>query len=64
MRQAIEVIVENSLHEPSQIESDLPFNREDIEQLANLPLGYLDEDSAYTWAVKTLESGLERRNAP
>ena len=62
VRQAVEVIVEHSLLEPSQIESALPFNRVDIEQLASLPIGYLDDDSAYTWAVKTLESGLERRN--
>ncbi len=52
VRRAFEAIIENSVIERSQIEADLPFNREDIESLANLPHGYLDDDSAYTWAVR------------
>ncbi len=54
VRRAFEVIVDKGIIEGSQIAADLPFNREDIEQLANLPYGYLDEDSAYTQAVREL----------
>ena len=54
VRRAFETIVEKSVIERSQIVAASPFNREDIEQLANLPYGYLDEDSAYTWAIEEL----------
>ncbi len=56
VRRMFEAIVDNDILEPSQIVADLPFNREDIEQLASLPFGYLDEESAYTWAIKELGS--------
>ena len=56
VRRVIETIVEKEILDRSQINAALPFNREDIEQLANLPYGYLDEDSAYNWAVRELDS--------
>ena len=59
LRRVFETLVEQRIILRSQVASDLPFNPEDIEQLANLPYGYLDEDSAYTWAIKTLNSGFE-----
>ena len=40
----------------SQIAADLPFVHSDIEDLAGLPSGYLDEDSAYWWAIDELAS--------
>ena len=51
VRRAFEIIVEKGVIERSQIEADLPFNREDIERLANLPAGYLD-DPEDDWAVR------------
>ena len=57
VRRAFEAIVENSIIERSQISAALPFNPEDIEQLSNLPYGYLSEDSAYSWAIRELNSG-------
>ena len=54
VRRAFEAIVEKAIIDRSQIAADLPFNREDIEQLAHLPYGYLDEESAYTLAIKEL----------
>ena len=57
VRRAFEAIAENSIIERSQISAALPFNPEDIEQLANLPYGYLSEDSAYSWAIRELNSG-------
>ena len=57
VRKAFETIIENSLIERTQIAAALPFNREDVEQLANLPLGYLSDDSAYSWAIRELNSG-------
>ena len=59
VRRAIEVIVENRLLELYQMAVALPFNSEDIEKLATLPIGYFDEDSAYNWAIKTLEKGFQ-----
>ena len=56
VRRVVETIVDEGVLERNQIAAALPFNREDIEMLANLPYGYLDEDSAYNWAVRELES--------
>ena len=58
-RRAFEIVVENSLIQRSQIAAALPFNTEDVEQLANLPIGYLDDDSAYNWAIRELSSGFD-----
>ena len=58
VRRAFETIVDKSVLDRSQIVAALPFNPDDIEQLAKLPYGYLDEDSAYTWAINELERGL------
>ena len=55
VRRVFEAIVDNNVVERSQIVGALPFNREDIEQLASLPHGYLDEESAYTQAIRELE---------
>ena len=60
VRKAFETIVENQLIERAQISAALPFNQEDIEELANLPYGYLDSDSAYSWAIRELNSGFPR----
>ncbi len=57
VRRVVETVVDNSIVSPAQIAAALPFNAEDIEQLAHLPYGYLDEESAYTWAVRELNSG-------
>ena len=54
VRRVFEAIVDNDVLERSQIVAALPFNREDIELLANLPYGYLDDDSAYTQAIREL----------
>ena len=56
VRKVVEAIVDNNVLERSQIVAALPFNRDDIEQLANLPYGYLDDESAYTQAIKELGS--------
>jgi Zn-dependent peptidase ImmA (M78 family)/transcriptional regulator with XRE-family HTH domain len=45
IKRAFEAVVENAVIERSQIAVALPFNREDVEQLANLPEGYLMEPS-------------------
>ncbi|MCY4530686.1 MAG: XRE family transcriptional regulator [Chloroflexi bacterium] len=55
VRRVFEAIIDNDVLERSQIVAALPFNREDIEQLANLPHGYLDEESAYNQAIRDLE---------
>ncbi len=55
VRRVFEAIIDNNVLERSQIVADLPFNREDIEQLASLPHGYLDEESAYNQAIRDLE---------
>ena len=51
VRRAFEALVDNEIIERSQIAVALPFNREDIEQLANLPDGYLREpnEEADVW---------------
>ena len=41
VKRAFEAVVANAVIERSQIAAALPFNREDVEQLANLPAGYL-----------------------
>ena len=56
VRRVIEAIVDNNVLERSQIVAALPFNRNDIEQLTSLPLDYLDDESAYTQAIKELGS--------
>ena len=55
VRRVFEAIVENAVLERSQIVAALPFNREDIEQLASLPYGYLDDESAYNQAIRELK---------
>ena len=60
-RRAFELVVENSLIQRSQIDAASPFNLEDIERLANLPIGYLNEDSPYNWAIRELNSGFGDR---
>ena len=57
VKRAFATVIENSMIQRSQIAAESPFNPEDIEQLANLPFGYLDEDSAYSWAIRELNSG-------
>ena len=64
VRRAFELVVEKDLINRSQIVADLPFNIEDIERLANLPIGYLEEDSEYNWAIRYLESGLTDPTTP
>lgn len=64
VRRAFELVVENDLINRSQIVADLPFNIEDIERVANLPIGYLEEDSEYNWALRYLESGLTDPTGP
>ncbi len=54
VRRAFEAVVENNVLERSQIVAALPFNRDDIEELAGLPHGYLDEESAYNEAIRAL----------
>lgn len=54
LRRAFEVLVEKGRMPRQNIISELPFNRADVEKLANLPDGYLDEDSPYVWAITTL----------
>ena len=61
VKKIFEVIVDNSILRQSQIAAALPFTPEDIELLSNLPYGYLDEDSAYSWAVRELNSGFQSR---
>ena len=61
MRRVFEAVIENSIIERSQIAAALPFNADEIEELASLPYGYLDEESAYTWAIKQLNSGFDRK---
>ncbi len=43
VKRAFEAVVENAVIERSQVAAALPFNREDVEHLANLPAGYLNE---------------------
>ena len=52
IRRAFETAIEHSILDRSQVEANLPFNQADIEQLANLPYGYLDPDSAYNLAIR------------
>ena len=46
VRRAFEALVENDIIQRSQLAAALPFNREDVERLANLPNGYLDDEAA------------------
>ena len=62
VRQAYDFVMENSLIELSQIDADSPFNLEDVERIANLPIGYLDEDSPYNWAIRELNSGFNSQS--
>ncbi len=48
VRRAFEALETNNIIERSQLAANLPFNREDIEQLANLPDGYLAEPYGQT----------------
>ena len=50
VRRAFELLVDNDIIERPQVSAALPFNQEDIESLANLPPGYLDErDMSEMW---------------
>lgn len=57
VRRVFEMVLDNSIVDRPQIVAALQFHREEIEQLANLPHGYLDEDSAYNWAINELNAG-------
>ena len=57
VRRAFEAVIDKTVIERSQIKTELPFNPDDIENLACLPYGYLDDDSAYSWAIRELGSG-------
>lgn len=57
LRRMFEIILENSIIDQTQIAAALPFKPEEIEQLTNLPHGYLDNDSAYNWAIKESNAG-------
>jgi len=50
LRRAFQLLVEKRIQSRDQIKSSIPLNVSDIEELANLPFGYLDEDSPYIWA--------------
>ena len=52
VRRVFETVIENSVVDRLELGGSLPFSQEDIEQVANLPHGYLDEESAYTWALR------------
>ena len=56
VRRVFEAIIENSVIERTQLAAALPFNPDEVEELASLPYGYLDEDSAYSWAIRQLGS--------
>ena len=56
LRRAFEAIIENQLLDRTQISNELPFVREDIEELACLPYGYLDDESPYVWAINTFKT--------
>ena len=51
VRRAFEAVVDHAVIERSQVAAALPFNREDVEQLANLPAGYLKgpHDESDVW---------------
>ena len=57
VRRIFEAVIENSVIRRAQISAALPFYSDEIEDLASLPYGYLDEESAYTWAIRHLRSG-------
>ena len=59
VRRVFEAVIENSIIDRSQITAALPFNPDEVEELASLPHGYLDEESAYSWAIRHLESGFK-----
>ena len=59
VRRVFEAVIENSILERTQLAAELPFNTDEIEELASLPYGYLDEESAYSWAIRHLESGFK-----
>lgn len=60
VRRVFEAVIENGVIERSQLAAALPFNTDEIEELAGLPYGYLHDDSAYTWAIRQLNSGFEK----
>ncbi|MCY4417922.1 MAG: hypothetical protein OXE87_16675 [Chloroflexi bacterium] len=57
LRRMFEMIIENSIIDRQQIAAALPFKTDEIEQLTNLPHGFLEDDSAYNWAINQLNSG-------
>lgn len=56
-RKVFETIVDSGILQAEQIAAALPFDPEDIEELAVLPGGYLYEESPFSWAVRELNSG-------
>lgn len=58
-RRAFELVVDNAVVKLSQIAADLPFNGEEIQRLACLPIGFFDEESAYNLAIRELSSGFD-----
>ena len=60
VRRVFEAVIDNSVIQRAQISAALPFNVDEIEELASVPHGYLDEESAYTWAIRHLSSGFTR----
>ena len=59
VRRVFETVIENSILERTQLAAALPFNADEIEELASLPYGYLDDESAYSWAIRHLGSGFK-----
>ncbi|MBI4305012.1 MAG: ImmA/IrrE family metallo-endopeptidase [Chloroflexi bacterium] len=54
LRRAFEVLIDAGIQSRAQITSRFPFSTNDVEELAGLPHGFLDEDSPYVWAITTL----------
>ena len=57
LRRAFETLIEQRIIPRHEVVSSLPFDRVDIEDLSNLPHGYLDQDSPYVWATDSLDKG-------
>lgn len=53
LRRAFELLVDQGIKSRAAIMSELPFIQEDVELIANLPIGYLDEESPYVWALNS-----------
>ncbi len=51
LKQVFDFVSDAGVLAPNQIAADLPFIRSDVESLACLPDGYLNEDSSHWWAI-------------